>query len=316
VSFRIVDIDHFMIRVADLDAGVETFKSLGFTVPPVRRPMDMRRLEGRAGADGPAGPPKKLTMLNRHILFQPYPGRDDAANFLELMGILDQLATPPPVTQMMSFLLDTEGPKAVVALADDIDRAREEMVADGLTTSEVLRLEGTGWDVPETGQFLEVKGAVATPVFGQTPFLVCPCAHGIVESMRHEPWTQHENSARYLAGATGVTEDIHEHTRLMAERVFGGVEPEWESDDVAVIRPRDLFLRIVTPAGFEQLYPGLDFSSERILPAYCSATVAVESLDRVRNTLSTNGVEHVDVPGGVAVPRHEAHNTIIEFVPS
>jgi hypothetical protein len=314
MSFRVVDIDHLMIRVPELDSGVETYRRLGFTVAPPRKVVDMKALQDAAGSAVVKAPPKS-TINNRHILFQPYPGRTDAANFLELMCIEDQLNTPGHVTQMLCFLLDSAGPKLVVCLTDDLARAREEMIADGIHTSEPLAWE-TGWEDEETGEFIPVKGYPLVPVFGQTPFMVNVCTHGIVESMRHEPWTKHANSARYLAGVTGVTEDIQEHTRLMAERVFGGIEPQWENEDIAILRPRDLFFRIVTPAGFEQLYPGLDFSRERILPALAGATLAVESLDAVRTTLEANGVESHDTPGGaIVVPRHEAANTVIEFTP-
>jgi Glyoxalase-like domain len=315
VSFRVVDIDHLMIRVASLERGVEVFRDLGFTVAPPRRLVDMSALEGAVGGSG-AGTTTavaKSTINNRHILFQPFPGREDTANFLELMAIEDQLNTPPHVTQMLCFLLDSEGPRTVVTLADDLDRALEEMRGDGIETSTPIAWE-TGWDDEETGNFIRVAGRPAVPVYGQTPFMVNPCEHGIVESMRHEPWTRHPNGARYFAGVTGVSERIDEHVALMAERVYG-VEPEWESDDIAIIRPRDLFFRVVTPAGFAQLYPDLDYSTERVLPAYCGATIAVESLDVVRKTLDAHGVDHVQTPrGGLAVPRHRAANTIIEFV--
>lgn len=314
MSFRVVDLDHLMIRVADLDAGVETFRRLGFTLAPPRAPMDVRQLQegaGEAGGQATAAPPRS-TIDHRHILFQPYPGRTDIGNFVELMCIEDQLATPPRVTEMMCFLLDSEGPKTVVCMSDDLERAREEMLADGIETSPPIPLE-TGWRDEETGEFVRVSARPVVPVFGQTPFMTNTCVHNVVESLRHEPWVRHENGARYLAGVTGLTHEIEEHTRLMAERVYG-VEPEWVSPDMAVIRPRDLFFRIVTPAGFAALYPGLDFSRERIPPALCAATIAVESLAAVRSTLAANGVEHVDVPSGVAVPRHECHNTLIEFI--
>ena len=315
MSFRVVDIDHLMIRVASLDAGVEAFRALGFTVAPPRRLVDMSALEGAVGASG-GGPPAavaKSTINNRHVLFQAYPGRADTANFLELMAIEDQLNTPPHVTQMLCFLLDSEGPRTVVTLADNLDRALDEMRDDGIEASTPIAWE-TGWDDEESGTFIRVSGRPAVPVYGQTPFMVNPCEHGIVENMRHEPWTRHANTAQYLAGVTGISEQIDEHVALMAERVYG-VQPEWESEDIAIIRPRDLFFRVVTPEGFAELYPGLDFSRERILPAYCGATIAVESLDVLRQTLDANGIVHVDTPGGgVAVPRHQVANTIIEFV--
>jgi hypothetical protein len=314
VTFRVVDIDHLMIRVANLDAGVETFQKLGFTVAPPRKRLDVRQLQEGTGEAGDGAGPPRSTIDHRHILFQPYPGRDDIGNFLELMCIEDQLATPSRVTQMLCFLLDSEGPKTVVCMSDDLDRAREEMLADGIDTSPPIPLD-TGWQDEERDVFVRVSGRPIVPVYGQTPFMTNTCIHNVVESLRYEPWTKHPNSARYLAGVTGITNDVHAHAQQMAERVYG-VDPVWVSDDIAEIRPRDLFFRIVTPAGFAELYPGLDFSRERIPPALCSGTIAVESLDTLRATLDANGVQHVDTPAGVAVPRHECANTVIEFVPA
>jgi hypothetical protein len=313
MSFRVVDIDHLMIRVANLDRGVEMFKALGFTVAPPRKLFGIKALEGSSASSGNGDAPPKPTINHRHILFQPYPGRVDTANFLELMAIEDQLHTPPHLTQMLCFLLDSEGPKTVVCLADDLEQAREDMIAAGIETSPPIPLE-TGWEDEETGEFVRVSGAPLVPVFGQTPFMTNPCIHNLPESLRHEPWTRHPNGALYLAGVTGVTEDIEEDARLMSERVYG-VDAEWDGGDVAEIRPRDLVFRMLTPDGFARTYPGLDYSRERVLPAYCAATIAVESLDRVRIVLNENGVEHTDLPGGrVAVPRQHAANTIIEFV--
>jgi hypothetical protein len=311
MSFDVVDIDHLMIRVADLQTGVETYESFGFTVAPERRNVGMASLTG--GGDDAAAPPK-APFNNRLILFKPFPGRDDVANFLELMCMEVQFGIPVPVTRLMSFMWDTEGPKTVVCYTYDLERTRAAMLEAGVESEAPPSRFETGWDDAETGRFIPIKAQPCVPLFRQTPFMVNAYETTTLESFRHEPWTVHPNTAQYLAGVTGVTDDLEGHVAWMAERVFG-VKPEWVSEHCALVWARDLYLRIVSPAGFAELYPGLDFSTERVLPALSGATVAVTSLDAVREILVANGIAHVDTPtGGVAIPRHAAANTIVEFV--
>lgn len=309
MSFQVVDIDHLMVRVAHFDASIEAFQRLGFTVTPIRQRIGDEPVAVATGRD-PKGP---STINNCHILFKPYPGRDDVANFLELICIEDQLNTPPEVMRVMSFLLDSEGPKALMCLSEDLEASREAMRRQGIETL-AFPLD-TGWYDDKRSRFIPIWARPAVPVFGQTPFMVMPYETTALDGYHYEPWTIHPNTATYLAGVTGVTDDVEGHAALMADRVFG-VEPAWEQDGVAVVRPRDIFLRMVSPRAFGQLFPGLDFSSERVLPTLIGATVAVGSIETLTRTLDANGVPYVETPaGGVAVARQLAANTLIEFVP-
>jgi hypothetical protein len=305
VSWELLDIDHVVVRVARIDAGVDLYRSLGFNVAPPRKPSD---------PDDADASRKRPPFAIRHILFQPYPGRDDIANFVVLQCIEDQLNVPAQISHVMSFMLDTEGLRTVVCYSTDLDRTREAMERDGVETAPSAWTVEASWVDEELGQELPVRSQPCITLTRRTPFSVNAFQTETLGTFRHRPWTEHPNTARYLAGVTGVTDDVGLHAEWMARRVFG-VEPEWESRDVAVIRPRDLFLRIVNEAGFAALYPGLDFSTERILPAYCGATYAVASLDATRTTLRANGIDFVETPrGSVVVPRRLAANTVVEFV--
>jgi hypothetical protein len=314
MSFQLTDIDHLMIRVADLNRGVAEFTALGFTVAPPRRQFDPAALAAAAGAPAASVGRGRPLIDNRLVLFQPFPGRTDVANYLEIMCIVDQWRMPSAVTHMLSFLLDSEGPKSIVCHTESVHRSREAMLQAGIDVHDPVSLE-TGWwdDVDQV--FVPIRASPAAPVFGQIPFQLNPYATDTLEGYHHRRWTKHPNSARYLAGITGVTERIAEHGKYMAETVFG-VPLEWESDDIVVLRPRDLFLRIVTPRGFTTLYPDLDFSSERILPFVVGATIAVDSVVTVRGFLDDNQISWVRTPRGIAVPRRYAANTLLEFVPT
>jgi hypothetical protein len=315
MSLGIVDVDHVMIRVFDLEAAAMSYRRLGFTVTPVREKIPLAELttpSHTGGAGRAAAPPQKATINNRHVIFQPFPGRDDVANFLEFMCIEDQLNTPPQAMQMLSFLLDTEGPKAVVGYTEDVDRSRESMRAAGIETYPPIRFE-TGWRDEERDLFVPIVARPAPPVFGQFPFQVGPYETPTLEGYRYQPWTVHPNGALYLTGISGITDDVRRDAQVMAEKAFG-VQVEYLGEDIAMLCVRDMCLRIMSPRGFASLYPGLDFSVERSLPHLFGVTIVVRALDEATAILDANDVAYAKTPGGVCVPRHAAHNTLVEFV--
>jgi hypothetical protein len=294
-----------VLGFADLVAGIDLYGELGFRVAPPRKRPD----PGDADAVK-----KRPPFAVRHVLFQPYPGREDIANFVVLQCIEDQFGVPVSTSQTMSFMLDTEGLRTVVCYATDLERTRAAMERAGVETAPSTWTVEASWADETTGELLAVRSQPCIALARRTPFSVNAFKTETLETFRHRPWTEHPNTVRYLAGVTGVSNDVGRDTEWMARRVFG-VEPEWSGDDVAIIRPRDLFLRIVDPGGFARLYPGLDFSSERILPAYCGLTFAAASLDAVRAVLTRNAIEFVETPqGSLVVPRRRAANTLVEFV--
>ena len=308
MSLALLDIDHLIVRVAHLDRGVELYRALGFTVAP-------ERVKTGSAAPAPEAHgtiPRKAPFKSRHVLFRPYPGREDIANFVVLQCIEDQLSVPVEIAQVMGFMLDSEGPRALICYSEDLDETRRAMTEAGIETAPPRWTVEDAW--LDGDQVLPVRSQPLITQTRRTPFIVNAFQTETLETLRHEPWTTHANSARYMAGLTGVTDDIQTDVRIMADTVFG-VEPEWAGDDVAIIRPRDLFLRIVTPRGFATIYPSLDFSSERVLPALCGVTFGVDSLDAARAALADRSIPFVDTPTpGVVVPRQQAGNTIIEFV--
>jgi hypothetical protein len=306
MGLELLDIDHAIVRVAALEAAVERYRSFGFKVAPERKKTGI----ATTLPDGEV--PRKAPFSARHILFQPYPGRTDIANFVVLQCIQDQLNVPVSIAQVMSFMLDSVGPKAIICWSKDLEATKQALEEAGIETAPPRWTVEDAWE--DDGQQLPVR---SQPLITQTrrmPFAVNAFQTETLETFHHAPFTQHPNGARYMAGLTGVSENLLDDVAFMAERVFG-VKPEWQSEEVAIVRPRDLFLRIVSPAGFAQLYPGLDFSVERVLPALCGISFAVASLDTLRATLRTAGVEHVETPSGaVVIPRGQAENTMLEFV--
>jgi hypothetical protein len=310
MSLHLVDIDHLMIRTHSLAGVAEIYERLGFTVTPVRKHISMEKLAAGAGAS--TGTKGAATINNRHIIFKPYPGRTDVANFLEFMCIEDQLNTPPAVTQMLCFLLDSIGPKTVVCYSEDLDKTCEAMRAAGFQTAAPIPFE-TGWFDEARNTFVRISARPGVPVFGQSPFQFNPFETSTLEGYHYTPWTVHANGAKYMAGVSGVTLDIRRDAEFMAQKVFAR-PVHWIDEDIAEIRVRDLFLRIVTPAGFARLFPGLDYSTERVLPHLFGVTIAVESLGHLRDLLRGNGVHFRESTQAVCVPRQAACNTLVEFV--
>jgi hypothetical protein len=80
------------------------------------------------------------------------------------------------------------------------------------------------------------------------------------------------------------------------------------------VAPRNLVLRILTPGAFERRFPGLDRSSEQLLPGFVALEFEVESIDAAAASLAAGGVPFQRGDGGrVMVPRQVANNVIVEF---
>ncbi|TCP56895.1 glyoxalase-like protein [Tamaricihabitans halophyticus] len=309
-NLGLTGIDHLMIRVAELDRAARMFARLGFTVAPPRRQIDPAALATAAGAN-PATTPAPL-IDNRLILFTP-PADSPGANYLELMSIVDPLRMPPAVTQMLSFLLDSEGPKSIVCHTNDLDHCREAMLAAGVEIGGPVEIN-TGWLDPDSSELIPVRARPAAPVFGQIPFQINPYETDTLSSYQHPRWTAHPNGARHLLGLTGVTHDLAAHASYMATDVFG-VDVDWRGQHEALMWFGGVFLRVVTPDGFAQRYPTLDYSRERVPPFVTAATIAVGDLDVTRRFLRTNQIRHAVTATGIGVPREYAANTLLEFVP-
>lgn len=301
MPFELLDIDHLMVRVADLPAAVAAYQALGFQVAP---PVQARTGEMPAPV-----------WDNRAILFDPYPGRTDIANFLALACLADEFAAPWALRKEISLLWDTEGPRTLVCLSTDLERTLEAMIAEDvevrLPPPSRAGIE-TGWWDGDT--WLPLRSRPCNPVFRQTPFMVNAYATENLATLQHPPYTEHPNTARHLLSVTGVTRNLTRDAEWMATRVFD-VPVQHHNPDIAVVQPRDIALRMVTPEGWTQLYgTEIDFSTERVLPSLAAATIAVTDLGRVREILDTNGVPWHSPDGfRVVVPRHAACNTVIEF---
>lgn len=307
-SLGIVDIDHLMIRTRSLAHAAGIYEKFGFFVCPPRRKIDMSAFAD--GVQGSGGP--KATLNNRHIIFKPYPGRTDVANFLEFMCIEDPLATPPKVMQMMAFLGDSEGPKTVVCLTRDLDKSLEEFQRRGFVAPPTIPFE-TGWDDAERGTFVRIQARPFVPPPGQMPFQMNCYETSTMENYQYTPWTVHPNTARCITAITSVSENLRDDVEFMATRIFDS-EPEWRGNDLAVIKPRDIEWRFASPKGYASLFPRCDYSRVRLLPATMGATVAVESLPALRDILRANGVACVDDGTRICIRPEDACNTLLEFV--
>lgn len=292
------DIDHAVVRVDDADAAAGLYRRFGFTIAP--------RRQRRSGQAAPS-------VAARHILFQPFPGRSDVANFVVLQSITDQYGMPDSLAQILSFMFDAFGPRAIVGYTPDVAASMQAMHDCGIATNSPTWLSEPGWHDEDADREVPVRIQQLAALTRRMPFVVNGFHSSTLDSFRYAPWTAHPNSARYLAGVTGVSADLDADVDIMARVVFG-VEPRWDGPDIAVLSPREIFLRVVSPRGFGRLYSDLDFSTERALPALCALTFAVASTTVVRRCLDDHAVAHLATPDGrVLIARQDAANTILEF---
>lgn len=283
----IVDIDHVMCKVDDIDAGLATLRRLGF------RPTPYSRLEMMGGGNS-------LVLLRAR--------NAEVANFLEVA----YTGNPPAATPlMMNILSDGEGVKMVVHMTSAA-RAYEAWREFGLSVIPPISFERTT-HLP-TGEALCFKATVVIPEPGQAPLMFNGYETATLHHYRRTDYQEHANGAQHWDAVTGlVAVDEFDKTVAFYERLYG--VPAQRGSGIASLARGEVEFRITTPAGLAGRYPGIDVSSGCALPIYVGLTIAVEDPDRLLRILVENGVPHQSVGEAVCVAPRDAMGILFEFVP-
>ena len=282
-SGAISGVDHVIVGVRDLEAARRAFAHLGFVISPRGRHI------GWATA-------------NYCIMFP--------RNYVELLGIVD----PTQFTNNLDrFLAAREGLMSLAYASDDAAAVAED-----------LRGRGISADGPkDLKRDLELPEGTVQPAFRLThlPADVSPAAPSFVCQHLNRPmvwqeqWLAHENGARGVLSVTGVVADPGDAAIAYA-KLFGPAAVS-AGDGCVEIDVGRAMLRLTTPGGLSQMYPGLPGLPDHPPPWLSGMRLAVDDLTATAAALDARSVPYLrDGERLLRLPPEMACGVVVEFAES
>jgi hypothetical protein len=210
------------------------------------------------------------------VLFQPSPGRTDIASFLV-------------------FVEGDRGDPVLVCYAPDPADTRERLSRLGMDVSDPRPVSPRVWVDPVSGQALPVDAEQLVIPDATVPLRVNGFRTTTLSTYHHPPFTTHANGATRILGVTCVASDLPAAAEWLGTSIFGA-PVRWRDDDCAVLIPRDLFIRLVTPAGLRTRYPGLPDRAYDSGGCVRAVHVAVPDPGEIRDRAAAAGIDHRTTP--------------------
>ncbi|AFK53639.1 VOC family protein [Tistrella mobilis] len=282
----LVDIDHIMCGVSDINATVADLSRLGFSFTP----------ESTIGG-----------MSNRLVQMKPIRPAG-AANFFELMTVNDHLRVPP---LMRDILSGPDGLKMIVHLSDDIEQAAATFAKAGSPIGDSWTV-GRDW-VREDGEREHVRFTVLIPARGHLPFFMNAYRPDSIAQYSQARYQTHENGARHIrrvyatCPAAKLPEVVAQHEKLY------GCQASTLGDDAFAIRPGDVDLVLMSEDGFASRF-GLAGHMQLGLPRLAGLTIEVSDPDALAALLARNGIPATACEHALVVGPEHAAGMVIEFI--
>lgn len=275
----ILEIDHLLTKVDDPQRAGERMEQLGFTVTPL------------SGAESRG-------VCNRIVLFEPFtPG---SANFIELMGVVDQQRMG---VVMRELLAGPEGTRSMVLATPDADAARAELLGNGYPAGEVQHIE-RDWVLP--GETLHVAFDVILPLPAPLPFNLCRY-HTLQHYLRPE-WAWHANAIRGLEAVYGVVADPADGADYYSA-LFGAASVPLE-DGVFTVSPGRVALTLYSPAAWQAA-----FGLAQAAPGFTGYRLRSVALDTTKDLLARAGVGlAISRRGDLFIPPQELFGNLVHVV--
>jgi hypothetical protein len=275
----ITGLDHYIIRVNDLEGATEDYRRLGFALA----------LPGR----------HHTGTRNQTLILD--------ANYLELLYV------PPgqkAASRFHRYADSYEGPVAVALQTGDSDAVHAELRALGVNAEPpvsggrpVLLPEGAADAAWKNAQFPE--GTPAVPSF-------FTCGHLTRGLVYRSQWQDHPNGARRISALVAV------HPRPAAlqadyERLFGRISVGLHGDRLE-IRRGTLRLHILTPAEFSRQYREVPVPAGLDDIWFAGSIIEVRDLALTRQVLKDHGrAWRIADNGDLVLPPAATRGTLIVF---
>jgi hypothetical protein len=270
-------IDHFVIRVADLDAGEALFRRLGFVLTP-------------RGFHTGRGSANHTAPLAR-------------GNYFELIH-LGPNPSPSP------FASRPEGAVAVALEPTDSRKVHAELKALGYDVPEPRDLS-RAVHLPEGTREARFLNASLPPIPPQAVAFFT-CQHLTRDLVWRPEWEGHPNGAQRVTDIIVV----HPSPADLAEthrKIFGDGRVRVGAEGLTVTLGRDHIV-ILTPAAFTARYPGISVPTDLAHGWFAGAAFETASLKAVSAALAEAGIKPAQSPSGsLIVAPGDAGETLLEF---
>jgi len=277
----VIEIDHLLTYVRDLDEAAALFRRMGFTLSPISRIETMG--------------------ISNHLVLM-HPGVPGAGNYIELMAAHDRARLP---AVMARTLAGNAGIKSMVLSAADAHAAQAAFVAQGFAVDPPAHVKRE-WPIgPGESVFPEFD--VLLPI--DAPLVFNCCRYFNLELYLRADWLEHANSARCLRSVLAVAAEPQRIAATFAG-VFG--RPASGSTDIARVSPGAVDLVLMTPAALHQRY-GLDASAPDQGARYVGYVIEVASLERLAACLAQGHVEQRSLGAAVCVGPDVGLGNLIVF---
>lgn len=263
----VTGLDHYIVRVNDLDAAIHAYSNLGFGLAP-------------------RGRHHKGTS-NQTIILD--------ANYLELLYFPEELKS---TSRFNSFADDYEGPVAVALQTGDSFAVHAELSTLGfepatpVSGGRPVHLAHGTYDASWANTEFPIEVA-PLPLF-------FTCGHQTRDLVYRPEWQNHPNGARRLEQLIVV----HPEPSVLAAaylRLFGDISVTSQGDQLE-LRRGTLRLLVLQPEAFARRFPGIKVPDEIAQGWFAGSVVGVRDLEQTRQLLERNGVAYATGERGELVP--------------
>ncbi len=281
----VTGLDHYIIRVNDLQAATDRYVKLGFSLAPQGRHHRGTR--------------------NQTIILD--------ANYLELLTFPDELKAQ---SRFGGFDDAYEGPVATALQTTDSTAVHAELARLGIAAEPPVS-GGRPVHLPEGSEDAAWNNTqFPVGLLGVPDFFTC--GHLTRHLVYRPEWQDHANGARRIEGLI-VVHPAPRSLRAGYERVFGAIATGDLPDGGLQVRRGSLRIDFLTPAAFEQRYPHVHAPSG--LPAaaeggwFAGSVIGVRDLDKTRAVFDANQVNYrANARGELVVAPEEAGGALQVFV--
>lgn len=263
----VTGLDHYIIRVNDLQAASAFYQKLGFSLAP----------QGR----------HHTGTTNQTLILD--------SNYIELLYFPpDQRAT----SRFKDFAETYEGPVAVALQTTDSAAVQRELASVGIAADAPIS-GGRPVQLPQLSEdaaWLNLN--FPKDVLGVPDFFTC--GHQTRHLVFRPEWQEHANTARRIRALVAVHPDPNS-LQAKYQKAFGEISIGAANDDGWLLRRDSLRLQFLNPAAFAKRYPGVAIPEAVHNIWLAGSIVEVRDLAATRALLTRNDVPFTTGPQGELV---------------